>query len=207
MHLYNFFPSVVAQFSYPEATDLNSELLDLIQQERERSTESEPRITTVNNGWQSKIGLLNKDYPAIQSLRAFIEKSMAEYFEQVTKNTALDHKKFRYNYNGWATVLHEGGFQSHHVHSRVDLVGIYCVAKPEPRDEASIGGALTLIDPRAGCLSTRSVWDNNTSISIPPMPGQLFFIPSFLAYQIGLVKGSGDRVTIDFDILVLPNSK
>lgn len=196
---------MVAQFDYPEATDLNSELLDLIQQER--STESEPRITTVNNGWQSKRGLLNQDSPAIQSLRAFIDKSMAEYLEQLTKKTTLDHKAFRYNYNGWATVLHEGGFQSHYVHSRVDLVGIYCVAKPEPRNEADIGGALTLIDPRAGRLSMRSMWDNDINISIPPVPGQLFLIPSFLAHQVDLVKGSGERVTIDFDILVLPNSK
>ena len=75
--------------------------------------------------------------------------------------------------------------------------------RPPARSDAdNAGGALTLIDPRTGRLSTRTAWETDL-VSLQPVPGRLFLFPSFVAHRVEPVLAPGERVTINFNTTVI----
>ena len=199
------FPTLIAEIEHPDPGPLNSRLLAFIRKIRDELPPEE-RATTINRGWRSKSNLLDHDVPEISSLRAFFDESIATYVNYWAKQFGSSQRALMHRYKGWAVVIEEHGYQHQHVHSRTDLVGVYCVQRPEAEIVGSDpGGALTLIDPRTGRLSTRTNWETDL-VHLQPVPGRLFLIPSFVAHRVEAVTAPGERITINFDAIVVERS-
>ncbi|SMN12552.1 hypothetical protein SPBRAN_1628 [uncultured Candidatus Thioglobus sp.] len=158
-------------------------------------------MTTVKSGWQTRHGFLKQEQSAIKQLRKFIDQSLRSYVEAATRSLADRSIKLRFTYDGWATVLLDGGYQHQHTHSRADLVGVYCVERELLPAGAKLGGELTLLDPRSGKQAIQSAW-NSEEVTLSPEPGKLIIFPAFLPHRVNEVSGSGHRITINFDVQV-----
>jgi uncharacterized protein (TIGR02466 family) len=201
------FPTFVAEIDHPDPAPLNALLLAYIRRIRDESP-PEQRATTIRQGWRSKADLLEHDVPEVRSLRAFLDQSIQLYVNQWVNQSGAPQasRKLTHRYKGWAVILSEHGYQHQHVHSRTDLVGVYCVQRPETQTPGGDpGGALTLIDPCTGRLSTRTSWESDV-VSLQPVPGRLILIPSFVAHRVEAVTVPGERITINLDVIVVERS-
>ena len=193
------FPTLIAEARNPAGDAMNRELAALVR-ERERLDRDHSPFTTVNHGWQSGLDLLDAPLPVIGAFRAWVNGRIEAFLTEWGRASfgAGAPRRFRYEYTGWAVVLRTGGFQHEHVHSKTDLVGVYYVEVP-PVPPGTQPGALTLIDPRAGRVAARSVWES-VQHSILPQPGKLVLFPSFVAHRVDQMTAPGERISINFDV-------
>ena len=200
MEIRSVFPTLVGRSSFPDCGALNASLAAYIEN-LERSTSDRSPFSTVRSGWQSDFTLLEHAIEPIAALRGFINVQVEEFLAAwgAASFTATPPKAFSYDYTGWAVVLRDGGYQHEHVHTNTTLVGVYYVAVPE----RASGGELTLVDPRAGRLATRTMWDTST-LSIRPEPGLLVLFPSFLPHRVDSLVSDGPRISINFDVTLRP---
>ena len=193
------FPTLIAEARNPAGDAMNRELAALVR-ERERLDRDHSAFTTVNHGWQSGLDLLDAPVPVIGAFRAWINGRIEAFLAEWGRASfgAGAPRRFRYEYTGWAVVLRTGGFQHEHVHSKTDLVGVYYVEVP-PVPPGTQPGALTLLDPRAGRVAARSVWES-VQHSVVPQSGKLVLFPSFLAHRVDQMTAPGERISINFDV-------
>jgi uncharacterized protein (TIGR02466 family) len=156
----------------------------------------------VTNGWQSDLGFLEGEHPETSALREAIHAPLQAYLAELGR---VAHgpgapPTFRYRLRSWAVVLRDGGFQHEHVHSRADVVGVYYVRAPVA---AAAPGDLCLVDPRAGRLASRAIWEQ-TQVRIRPRAGLLVLFPAFVPHRVDLLRGPEERVSINFDVFLEP---
>jgi hypothetical protein len=198
------FPTLIAEFDHPNPDSLNQRLGSFVQGTRD-SGPKENRATTISQGWRSKSDLLDYDVPEIHELRSFFDQCVQSYVRYWAGHDGIAGapSQFTHRYKGWAVVLDQCGFQHQHVHSRTDLVGVYCVHRPASTPEfPDVGGALTLVDPCTGRLSTQTAWESSI-VALQPTPGRLFLLPSYVAHRVETLIAPGERMTINFDTIVL----
>jgi uncharacterized protein (TIGR02466 family) len=193
------FPTLIAESRNPDADRMNRDLAAFVR-ERERMDRDLSPFTTVNHGWQSGLELLDAPLPVIGAFRAWINRQIESYLSVwgQASFSAGAPPRFRYEYTGWAVVLRTGGFQHEHVHSKTDLVGVYYVEVP-PLVPGTEPGALTLLDPRAGRVAARSVWES-VQHAVLPEAGKLVMFPSFLPHRVDQLTAPGERISINFDV-------
>ncbi len=204
MRMNSVFCTPVAEFDHPDCGELNGSLATFIHQLREKGL-GESRASTIRSGWRSKRDLLDYDAPPIRAFRGFVDGCLQSYVKHWSTLDGLASvpQQFSHRYKGWAVILEEGGYQQQHLHSRTDIVGVYCVSVPAPTSGVpDVGGQLTLIDPRPGRLSTRTSWESEL-VSLDPRPGRLILMPSYVAHRVETLLAPGERVTINFDSIVL----
>jgi uncharacterized protein (TIGR02466 family) len=199
MRITPLFPTLIAEVRNPESDALNPALAAFVRG-REGSERDQSAFTTVRRGWQSGLDLLDAPHPAITALRGFFNTQIEAYLNAWggTSFTAGAPRGFGYEYTGWAVILRTGGFQHEHVHSRTDMVGVYYVEVP-PVPPAEAGGALTLVDPRAGRVAARSVWEA-VQHAVTAEAGKLVLFPSFLPHRVEQLTAPGERISINFDV-------
>jgi uncharacterized protein (TIGR02466 family) len=199
------FPTLVGETEFPACEALNRDLAGYIRNQQQNGR-NYSQFTSVNNGWQSSLNLLDSDFPAIQTLKHFINDQVEIFLKEWGKVSfsSSSPSTFQYSYISWAVILKQGGFQHEHVHTKTDLVGIYYVEVPTV-PPAGTSGNLTLIDPRSGRLSSRSKWET-TQYSIRPKPGMFLLFPSFLSHRVNQVEAAGERMSINLDVSLRPSS-
>lgn len=197
------FPTLIGQAVHPGAAEINPRLAAYLLDCERREEGVAPR-TTVRHGWQSELGLLDRDVDEIRALKPFFNRAIEGWLGEHGRrhHGGSAPAAFAYGYQGWAVILRRGGFQHQHVHSRTDLVGVYCVATPRGEARAACG-RLTLIDPRGGRLANRPAWETDR-VEIEPVPGRLVLFPSFLPHRVEEVRRPGERITINFDVTLRP---
>ena len=199
MHVTSVFPTLIAEARNPAGEPMNRALAALVR-ERERLERDRSPFTTVNHGWQSGLELLDTPHPAVAAFRAWIESRIEAYLAAwgAASFAAGAPDRFAYEYTGWAVMLRTGGFQHEHVHSKTDMVGVYYVEVPPPAPGTQ-PGALTMLDPRAGRVAARSVWES-VQHSVIPEAGKLVLFPSFLPHRVDQLTAPGERISINFDV-------
>jgi uncharacterized protein (TIGR02466 family) len=193
------FPTLLGEVWRPDHAALNADLAAYIRERERRDRDFSP-FTSVNQGWQSGPDFFDAEIPPVEALKHFINRQIEAFLHEWGRVsfTAGVPSAFQYRYAGWAVILRQGGFQHEHVHTKTDLIGIYYVEVPDaPADLAS--GNLTLIDPRAGRVATRAIWES-AQYSVRPRAGTLLLLPSFLPHRVDQIQAPGERISINFDV-------
>lgn len=195
------FPTIVGDYRLANAEAVNTRVAEWLYAKRaaERGVQD---TTTVNRGWQSDRHLLARNAPVFAELITFFRESIGDYLK-VAEYHNQDQPTpgpLHYNYEGWAVMIESGGHQDQHVHSRVDLIGVYCV-QAQVREEVEGRGDLVLIDPRAGRLALKPYWERSIH-RVPPVPGRLALIPGYLAHRVDTYAGNVERITLNFEIAI-----
>lgn len=193
------FATPVAETRLPDAAALNARLVALLRGLQASEPGMQAR-TTVRRGWQSPPTLLGSTHPDMLLLKRLLADPVEEYVCALARiNQTADPPVLpRYDYRGWAVIVSSGGFQDQHVHSRADVVGVYCVATGA--GDAQPGrGDLVLIDPRPGRQATQPAWETGI-LRVRPEPGKLVLFPAYVPHRVDLYERDEDRITINFDI-------
>jgi uncharacterized protein (TIGR02466 family) len=204
MQMRSIFPTPVGEYDHPDATSLNAGLTEFVHKVRDQGP-TESRESAIRSGWRSRSDLLDYDAAPIRAFRSFVDQCLHSFVERWVNFDRLPHvpRRLSHRYKGWAVILEQGAYQQQHVHSRTDLVGVYCVGVPQPTpDFPEVGGQLTLVDPRSGRLSTRTSWETDL-VMLEPQPGRLILMPSYIPHRIEPLLAPGERMTINFDTIVL----
>ena len=193
------FPTPVVLHDWPESTDLNSALREIILTEEQQS----PGLSKSNvGGWHSDMGFVLRDDPPIRHLMERIRVMVGE-----TTRLMMKPGNYKYAVDGWANVLREGQYNSIHVHPNSTWSGVYYVTgNPPPvpgKGSPEFSGKIEFIDPRPGASATYSVQNvMQRRCLLSPGPGAMILFPSWMQHQVHPYFGADVRISIAFNVQV-----
>lgn len=191
-------PVVLRRFKGVEA--INTELKALI---LDRAASGEKVQKSNQGGWHSSEDLLTWGGPAIAQLQTWIVKAFKDLTE-VTSNGQTYSGKIELN--AWANLNHRGDYNAIHTHPACVWSGVYYVdAGDPPSAEHPKSGVIEFLDPRAGAemIALPGLPFGETK-SAHPETGQMIVFPSWLKHMVHPYWGSGDRISIAFNIRIRP---
>lgn len=197
MNFVNIFPANLLRTELPDHQRHNRAIVEHIL-ERERTEPNRSMNTTVHNGWQSGVDILDTSVPSLRALKEFLDESVEAYVERLraAEFAGLLPASLRWRYNAWAVILRQSALQHEHAHTDADLVGVYYAS-------ATDAGDLVLSYPRSGGTSVWSIWER-ARVRITPAPGMFLLFPGFVPHRVECVEGAGERITISIDVSLRP---
>ncbi len=194
------FGTPVATYEWPDSGDLNAALRALIL-EKEAASGGLSRSNA--GGWHSDLDLLEWDHPAAKGFR----ERLTGFAKDLTAVTmaAPDPGPVRlgFSMSAWANVSRDGHYNTVHDHPEAHWSGVYYVSCTGLAEGGPHNGKLELLDPRVGINMIRlpgSVLEGR--MMIDPIPGLMVFFPSWLKHQVHPYRGTGERISISYNILV-----
>lgn len=194
------FPTPIVNHLWPDAGDLNQQLLSWIGECRQQHA----GLARSNvGGWHSDIDFLSQsDCPAVVSLARRLRAFVFELNRTVMRPDHRDRAD-DFQLEGWANVLERGEYNSLHCHPNAFWSGVYYVnGNPEVEDHP-MSGKLELIDPRPGASLT---YVDTTALYgrflLSPQAGQMLLFPAWLQHLVHPNFSSTPRVSIAFNVLM-----
>ena len=179
------FPTPIYRHLWPASGDLNTALKTMILARRAAS----PSTARSNvGGWQSSHDLMSWGDPQLAAMEAEIGT------RAFTCKLAI---------TAWANVNGSGDYNRHHTHANNHWSGVYYVDLGHPDPGVIPNGAIEFLDPRpaVGVYDLPGV-QNVSTWTIQPAAGEMLLFPSWLRHGVLPFRGSGERVSIAFNLRV-----
>lgn len=196
-HISTIFATPVVAIDWPESNDLNTRLREVILT-REATSDGVKRSNV--GGWHSENDLLTWPEPAIGEFRDMLQ-AMAQDILNLSLQEADITAPYNASYVAWANVLRDRGYHSVHDHPMAHWSGVYYVATGSPNGNAEMNGRLELLDPRTGVnmvAIANSVFA--TRCLLETRAGRMIFFPSWLKHVVHPFRGTGQRISISFNL-------
>ncbi|MBP02452.1 MAG: hypothetical protein CMM25_06560 [Rhodospirillaceae bacterium] len=152
-------------------------------------------------GWHSGEDLLTWRIPGIDKLQRWI----VEAFNDLTAATS-NNQKFhgKLELNAWANLNRKGDYNSVHTHPACVWSGVYYVESGDPPNmDYPKSGSLELLDPRAGTeMSAIPGALAGMQKNIHPSSGEIIVFPSWLKHHVHPYFGTGNRISIAFNVRI-----
>jgi uncharacterized protein (TIGR02466 family) len=197
-HVALTFGTPVSSYLWPDSEALNVELGNLIL-EKEKADRG---ITRSNvGGWHSQADLFIWDADCVRTLKDRVASCALDMTRLVT--TGEGQRKINLQMDCWANVSRRGQYNSVHDHPGTTWSGVYYVSGGEPHNDYHLNGKLELLDPRVGVnVFGREEGLLGGRYFIEPLPGLMVMFPGWLKHMVHPFSGSGERISISFNILV-----
>ncbi|MGE0153553.1 MAG: 2OG-Fe(II) oxygenase family protein [Reyranellaceae bacterium] len=192
------FATPVLRMSLPGAEFLNKGLRRQILE-----LEQQPPGRTVSNagGFQSDGNLFALRTPELNILSQAIELAYRALCRSLVPDQPR-REQDRLDVNGWANVNRDGHYNRAHSHGGVHWSGVYYVAAGQPDQAVANNGVLELIDPRGlGGVVAAPGFPAGHSLVVVPEPGLLVLFPGWLQHWVTPYRGTGERISIAFNIV------
>jgi uncharacterized protein (TIGR02466 family) len=197
------FPSPLIKYLWPESDDLNKELSQLI-----RSKELEDRGVAITNvgGWHSKKNFQDWDGECV---RTIISRVLILCQEMLRRTLAPANSELfsSWTVQAWANINRSGHYNNFHTHvnglgKRVQNLnlwsGVYYVSMG--REANNVDHASRIIFADQNRIEPRGRKEFRKRFFIQPEPGLMLLFPSSLGHSVKPHRGTGDRITIAFDL-------
>jgi uncharacterized protein (TIGR02466 family) len=154
-------------------------------------------------GWHSKEDLLDWAEPEIGPFRGYIAQAVQEMTNFAMTDLA-NAGRVNVDLDGgaWANVVRHGSYHKIHNHPDCDWSGVYYVAvgSADPAGPAE-NGMIEFLDPRMGA-TTPSLGGPAAlpKLRVAPEPGLMLIFPSWLYHYVNTFHGTGERISIAFNI-------
>jgi tetratricopeptide (TPR) repeat protein len=161
-------------------------------------TRVHPIGQSLRGGTQTRGRLLERDDPEIESLRAALERAVAQYWHRLPpadpRHPLLRHRDVEPRITGsWSVRLTGGGFHIAHFHPQGVLSSACYLVVPEP--QAPMEAWLELGGPPGGLEVPIE-----PLARIEPAPGRMALFPSYLFHGTRPFS-EGERLTVAFDVV------
>jgi len=182
----------------PGHEQINPQLKALIY---EKMKSSEGTSKSNEGGWHSEEDLLKWDGPAIAQLQNWIIETFQDITEAISDGR---HYEGKLKLNAWANVNRSGDYNASHTHPACVWSGVYYVDAGVPKGgQRKKAGALEFMDPRAGTeMMTVPGLAFGKSKTQKARTGDIVVFPSWLRHQVYPYEGTGDRISIAFNVRV-----
>jgi uncharacterized protein (TIGR02466 family) len=192
------FGTPISTYLWPDSDTLNAELRDVILQ-KEKSDEGLARSNV--GGWHSKPDLFLWGADCVRVLQDRVTTSALDMTRLVTTSTGS--QKVNLQLDCWANVSRRGQYNMVHDHPGAMWSGVYYVSGGSPDDNDPSNGKLELLDPRAGVNMLRLEQGLfGGRYLVDAMPGLMVLFPSWLKHMVHPFSGSGERISISFNVYV-----
>ena len=156
--------------------------------------------------FESGFDLLERDVPAIKSLRAFCEQAVLEIVTLVNGHLWPEELRVRVNIDdSWVHVTRDGGYHDVHTHPMCSWCGIYYVDIGDSTLRPP-NGVNRFYEPRANAafFNDHGTWHlrEETCVDMPPEDGALIVFPSYLRHSAVPYRGTRARIVIAFNTTI-----
>jgi uncharacterized protein (TIGR02466 family) len=188
----DWFPTPIWHFEVDNHQQLNSVLLEEINEEQQRDRQGEKLSNIL--GWHSANNLHRRD--CFPGLTEIIHQNVLE----VATFLRWDLQKFSFNITTcWANVSNKFASNSVHNHPNSILSGVYYLKTPENC------GSIFFSDPRpASRMLNPPVLDFNIwtlpKVSYKPYEGMMLLFPSWLLHGVEPNMSDETRISLSFNI-------
>lgn len=195
------FGTPLVSYQWPDSETLNQDLAELILAEK-KSARTGHAIRSNAGGWQTPGNLITGLQPCIQALKQRIETMVFDLVGELVRKDGTE-RTFTLLIDAWANVNRNGDYNIVHTHPNCMWSGVYYVALGEPDKSIPYSGLLELLDPRE---SANYIQIQNTVLDartfIENIPGRMVLFPSWLKHMVHPFIGSGNRISIAFNVNV-----
>ncbi len=196
------FATPVAAISVPDASERNGRLRAMILERRR----DYPSIQSSNaGGWHSTRDIAAWGGGDVTDLLAIACSAAC----RLTADRFGQPIEPAWTVQAWANVNGAGDANIAHYHAGSFWSGTYYVDDGGAADDASLGGAFEMIDPRGAtpamyAPALRFAGEDGQSAgaaeTVQPRPGLMMLFPSWLMHQVRPYRGTGLRVSIAFNL-------
>ncbi len=200
----NLFPTPVAAVQTPDAEARNAELRAIILERRRTA----PSMRASNaGGWHSERDLLSWGGPRAAEI---VEMARA-VASHMTRDRAGEPITPAWIVTAWANVNGPGDSNFSHYHPGSFWSGTYYVDDGGASGDPDLGGGFEMLDPRGpapAMLAPTLAFAGEGGLAagatetIDPRPGLLFLFPSWLSHQVRPYRGTGERISIAFNLRI-----
>jgi uncharacterized protein (TIGR02466 family) len=194
------FGTPISSHLWPDSEGVNAALRDTVMA---REAESNGIGRSNVGGWHSTQDLLKWDAPGIDDMRARIVGMSLDLVRLAMPDPAPF--KEGVNVDCWANISRNGNYNALHDHPNSVWSGVYYVSSgtPEPQDETN--GKLEFFDPRQGAsMMGHPLGNTSGRFTVDPLPGLMVMFPSWLKHMVHPFFGTGERISISFNITPKP---
>jgi uncharacterized protein (TIGR02466 family) len=190
-------PTVMLRRTLPGADIANQALAEFV-------LELEAGNTELTTDYRAD-NILVADHPAVQWLRDCVNRTVMEYFRQLSINYQID-----WTVHGWANVNRLGDYHDPHNHPLCYLSGTYYVQVPTDRAPLRTRkdvrpGCITFYDPRGPAVNMGAIRGDpyiNPEHTIQPKPGDILLWPAFLTHFVHPNLSETPRISISFNVML-----
>jgi uncharacterized protein (TIGR02466 family) len=197
-HVTLAFGTPLSTYLWPDSETLNAALSYLIL-EKEKADQG-VQLSNVG-GWHSRPDLFLWSSDCVRKLKDRVTSSTQDMTWLVV--TGGKPRKVNLQMECWANVSRRGNYNSVHDHPNSTWSGVYYVSAGQADTDDPANGRLELIDPRVGVsLFGREEGLLGGRYFIQPVPGLMVIFPSWLRHMVHPFFGSGERISISFNVRV-----
>ena len=197
VHTMNIFPTNLINYSWENTEELNKELTDAIH-EMEKTTTSRQQSNV--GGYHSEWNLFTWDYSCIKTLHNMIV-SLAGYMGNASG--IKEGETMNLSISGWSNIVRNGNYHLPHNHPNNTWSGVYYISGGNPDENIQYNGLFEFCDPRPAADMVTSDKIEPLRYQVKPKPGLMIMFPSFVNHFVHPFIGSGERITIAFNIRVI----
>jgi uncharacterized protein (TIGR02466 family) len=200
--VFALFPTPVVHYEVPGSAELNAELKAVIERQQKFDAGTEHSNF---GGWQSTWDMDKwGGMPAIKLLAHARNTA-----NRVTCNREGKPVVVTWKANMWANVNRTGHGNEFHSHPGSFWAVVYYVDDGGIASDASLGGELEIMDPRAPGVA---MYAPQLAFNVPgglsvganevvrPKPGLMVMFPAWLLHQVRPYKGNAERISIAFNL-------
>jgi uncharacterized protein (TIGR02466 family) len=169
--------------------------------ERERA---EPTVgRSLVGGWHSRDDLLDWPYPEIRTFRGWIAAAVQEMTQfAMPELSGTGPLQVDLDGGAWANIVRSGSYHKIHNHPDCDWSGVFYVATgtPDPNGPPE-NGMIEFLDPRMGAVQPGLRGPEALpKLRVPPETGLMVVFPSWLYHYVNTFDGTGERISIAFNV-------
>jgi uncharacterized protein (TIGR02466 family) len=184
---------------HPGPVHLNARLEELTS--RLRQDERNAVHRTNAGGWHYAFDIFEINEPVITEFREQMEQHVQAYLNHFRPEGGKKHYEFRLR--GWINVNRAGNTNVLHCHPGCFLSAVYYVnVSPDMK-----GGEIAFRDPRGPAVAMYETpgidlpWvGSGMGIPFSPRTAELLMFPAWLEHRVEPFEGSGERVSIAFNV-------
>jgi uncharacterized protein (TIGR02466 family) len=168
-----------------------------------RLMEDERNATWRTNagGWHYAHDFFRLDDPVAREIRSHVERHVRAFLDHFRRDRGGPPIPF--DLQGWINLNRAGNSNILHCHPGSFLSGTYYVEVPPMK-----GGEIVFRDPRGPAVAMYETprivelpWiGNGKGIPFAPQAGHLIIFPSWLEHRVEPFVGSGDRISLAFNV-------
>jgi uncharacterized protein (TIGR02466 family) len=152
-------------------------------------------------GWHYAFDLFQLEEPVVAEFRGEMEQHVQAFLNHFRPDGRK--KKDHFRLEGWINVNRAGDHNVLHCHPGCFLSATYYVKVPPALE----GGEIVFRDPRGPAVAMYETpgielpWvGSGTGIPFAPAAGHLLLFPSWLEHRVERFEGSGERISIAFNV-------
>lgn len=164
-----------------------------------------PSVKRSNHGgWHSVPDLAQRADECYRTLTDAIVHHVQVVMTRVADDAGIASRPpLQFGVQGWAMVMHDGGYAALHNHAQAHWSAVYYVDPGRVDHEAHpMAGQICFVDPRRDINTIPGLDLFPSSRTVAPKSGMLLIFPGWLQHYVHPFRGQGPRISLAYNVSI-----